>query len=159
MFMVQAKFEIMTKIALIACLIMGTGLLPTQLLGQTSQYPSQERVQGLLDALEYCKQELTKTQADIKNMEDNPSDYFLADYKEAQRLIERIKMCMASRRAELDSIRKEYPGWFNSPNAVLPYDRHQGITPRSLERQLKELERKISQVLNQFESLPKPKGP
>ncbi|MEM8926826.1 MAG: hypothetical protein AAGC45_01385 [Bacteroidota bacterium] len=149
----------MKKFPLVVCLIIGTGLLPAQLLGQTSQYPSQERVQGLLNELEYCKQELMKTQADIKNMEDNPSDYSLADYKEAQKLVEKIKTCMASRRAELDSIRKEYPGWFNSSNAVLPYDRHQGITPRSLEERLKKLERKISQVLDQFESLPKPKGP
>ena len=154
----QTEFEVMKKLPLVVFLIMGVSLLPAQLLCQTYQYPSQERVQELLDELEYCKQELTNVQADIKNMEDNPSDYSLADYKEAQKLVERIKTCMAARRAELDSIRKEYPGWFNSPNAVLPYDRHQGITPRSLEERLKDLERKISRVLDQFESLQRPKG-
>lgn len=91
-------------------------------------------------------------------MEENPSDYSLADYRDAEKLVERIKTCIATGRAELDSIRKEYPGWFNSPNAVLPYNRLNTITPRSLEERLKELERKISQVLDRFEGLLKPKG-
>ncbi len=159
MFIFQTKFEVMKNVALFVFLVLGAGLFPTLLSGQTYQYPSQERVGELLSQIEYCKQELESTQAEIKGMEDNPSDYSLAEYKQAQKLVERIKICVAARRAELDSIRKEYPGWFNSPNAVLPYDRHQGITPRSLEERLKDLERKISQVLDQFESLPTPKSP
>ncbi|UJH66619.1 hypothetical protein [Allomuricauda sp. SCSIO 65647] len=148
----------MKRVAVVMVLMLYTGLTSTPLFGQTYQYPSQERVQELLDEIEDCKQKLKNTQAEIKNMEANPSDYTLADYKEAEMLVERIKTCLAARRAELDSIRKEYPGWFNSPNAVLPYDRHNRITPRSLEERLKDLERKISQVLNRFEGLPKPKG-
>ncbi|MEM1258618.1 MAG: hypothetical protein AAGH81_08820, partial [Bacteroidota bacterium] len=83
----------MKKFPLVVCLIIGHSLLPAQLLGQTYHYPSEERVQKLLDQIEYCKQELKSIQSEIKNMEDNPSDYSLADYKEAQKLVERIKTC------------------------------------------------------------------
>ena len=148
----------MKRTVVMAMLVFCMGLTPTLLLGQAFQYPSQERVQELLNQIEYCKQELQNTQGQIKNMEVNPSEYSLADYKEAQNLVERIKTCIASGRAELDSIRKEYPGWFNSPNAVLPYDRHQEITPRTFQDRLKDLEQKINKVLNDFRNLPKPKG-
>lgn len=141
-------------VTLALCTVLGL----VSVVGQTYQYPSEERVQELLDEIEDCKQKLKNTQAEIKNMEDNPADYTLADYKEAEMLVERIKTCLAARRAELDSIRKEYPGWFNSPNAVLPYNRHDRITPRSLEERLKDLEKKISRILDRFEGLPKPKG-
>lgn len=148
----------MKRIVVVLTLVICAGLTPRILFGQTYQYPSQERVQELLNQIEYCKGELRNTQSQIKEMEDNPSDYSLADYKDAEKLVERIKTCIAAGRSELDSIRREYPGWFNSPNAVLPYDKLHKITPRSLEAQLKEMERKINQVLDSFESLPKPKG-
>ena len=145
----------MKKILRLTIVVLCAAWAPQSLQAQY-QYPSQERMQELLDQLEYCKQELKATQLEIKNMEENASEYTLAEYQESKMLVDRIKTCIAASRAELDNIRKEYPGWFNAKNAVLPYDRHQEMTPISLEERLGELDKKIEEILNRFNDLDKP---
>ncbi len=121
------------------------------------QTPSPERVTELLQQIGDCKTQITKTEDRIKTIEANADSYTLAEYNTAKEFLERLNTCLNMSRGELDSIRKEYPGWFNAPNTVMQLGKGHEITPRSLQEQLNAIEEKIKKVIASFEALDKPK--
>ncbi len=120
------------------------------------QIPSQERVETLLEQIDNCKRITTETEQLIETMEANPESYSLKDYNSAKELLERAKSCINISRGELDSLRKKFPGWFNSPNATMQLGRGNEITPRQLEKKVNDLDAKIRAVLERFNSIDNP---
>ncbi len=123
-----------------------------------NQTPSPERVEELLELLGYCKTNLTNTENRIKNMEESPEEYFLEQYNFAKELLEAHKGCRNRMRGVLASIRKDYPGWFNSPNATLSLGRDHDITPRELENKAATLEERHAALLKRFKKLEEPEN-
>ncbi len=130
----------------------------TTTVAQNYNYPSRELVEAILNDIDYCKNELKEAEADVAEMEGSPESYSLADYKDAQRLIERIKLCINVKRARLDDLRKEYPGWFNSPSAFsdIRIRWGGGPDPKAVQRLLNNMEERINNVLDAFSELEKP---
>ncbi|MEM7187766.1 MAG: hypothetical protein AAF466_14035 [Bacteroidota bacterium] len=136
-------------------------LFSSESIAQTNYTPpSPELVERLLNELESCKAIQKEAEADLKFMEANANDYTLADYIEVRNLINRAQSCINSRRAQLEELRKDYPGWFNSPNATMTINFHgrRTITPRQLENMLAQVENKIAAVLARFEKIPRPEN-
>ncbi len=121
-----------------------------------NQIPSEERVEELLQQIDNCKSLVTQTENNIKKMEDNPGSYTLAEYNAAKEFLDRVKTCLNTSRGELDSIRKEYPGWFNSPSATMPLGRGKEVTPRSLEEELSAIGKKIKAALKALDAIDEP---
>ncbi|MCP4978289.1 MAG: hypothetical protein GY931_19245 [Maribacter sp.] len=123
---------------------------------QTYNFPSQERVETLLEAIDKCKDVIADTQQRIKTMEANPDDYSLANYQDAKDLIDRAQGCLNQNRGELDSLRKEFPGWFNSPSTTMPLKKGKTISSGGLNKKLAALENKIKAILDSMRELEKP---
>lgn len=122
------------------------------------QIPSQERVQELLNQIENCKNQIDKTEKNIATMEAQAASYTLAQYNNGKALLERIKFCLNMSRAELANLKKEYPGWFNDPDAIINLGKGIEIKPHDLQKKLNEIERKIKKVIDRMEALEKPKN-
>lgn len=135
-------------------------LVSSELIAQNYTPPSRELVEQLLEELERCKEIQKEAQADLENMEANATEYTLADYMEVRNLINRAQTCINSRRTQLEELRKDYPGWFNSPNATLNINFHgmRSITPRQINQMLESVAAKIAATLARFEKLPKPEN-
>ncbi|MGI9550622.1 MAG: hypothetical protein ACR2MT_05440 [Aurantibacter sp.] len=123
---------------------------------QNNQYPSQERVETLLEQIDECKEVLADTEKQIKTMEGDATNYSLADYQEAKNLVDRIKTCLSRNRGELDAIRKDYPGWFNSPSLSMPLKKGKTISPKELEKIFDEVEAKIKAAIERMNALAEP---
>lgn len=135
-------------------------LFTSELISQNYTPPSRELVEQLLEELERCKDIQKEAQKDLENMEANANDYTLADYMQVRNLINRAQTCINSRRATLEELRKDYPGWFNNPGVAITIDVHgmRSITARQLQSMLESVENKIAAVLARFEKLPKPEN-
>ncbi len=135
-------------------------LFSSELIAQNYTPPSRQLVERLLNELETCKNIQKEAQKDLENMEANANDYTLAEYKAVENLISRAQSCINSRRAELDELRKEYPGWFNNPGVAITIDVHgmRSITARALQNRFAAIEAKIADVLARFEKMPKPEN-
>ena len=130
--------------------------LVAQAQAQSYTSPSQESVEVLLRNINKCKEVMDNTQQKIKTMQANPDDYSLADYQDAQGLMERARACLHQNRNKLDALRKEYPGWFNSPSATIPIKGGKTISSKGLKKNLDAIERKIKALLDGMEQLEKP---
>ena len=135
-------------------------LFTSELFAQNYTPPSRQMVERLLNELERCKNIQKEAQKDLETMEANANNYTLADYMEVKNLISRAQSCINSRRAELDELRKEYPGWFNNPGVAITIDVHgmRSITARALQNKLASVEAKIDAILARFEKMPKPEN-
>ncbi|WP_296385744.1 hypothetical protein [Winogradskyella sp.] len=120
--------------------------------------PSRELIETLLEELEDCKANLTKAENKIKKMEANSASYTLAQYNHTKNAVEISELCIKARRDELDALRKDYPGWFNSPNAILSLNRSRSITPRELVLAIETIEEKIAAAIKRAEALLEPKN-
>ncbi len=145
------RFNYISVAILFLCLF-----ITDQAYTQVYQFPSQERVTTLLDQIDSCKSIMAETEALIKTMEADPESYSLAEYNSAKKLIDRAKACIYANRKELESIRKEYPGWFNEPSVSMPLGKGETITPRQLEHGLSEIEAKIKLIISRMEAISKP---
>ncbi len=132
----------------------------SELIAQNYTPPSRELVENLLNELERCKDIQKEAQKDLENMEANANDYTLAEYKAVENLISRAQSCINSRRAQLDELRKEYPGWFNNPSASITIGVHgmRSINARQLQNRFAAIEAKIADVLARFEKLERPEN-
>ncbi len=144
------KFTNIIKPILLFCLIFSL-----QVQAQY-QIPSQERVEILLEQIDNCKRIATETEQLIKTIEANPEAHSLKDYNSAKELLERTKRCINIYRGELNSLRKKFPGWFNSPNATMQLGRGNEITPRQLEKKVNEVEAKIRVLLERLDNIDEP---
>ncbi|MEW4925769.1 hypothetical protein [Algibacter sp. 2305UL17-15] len=127
-----------------------------QTIAQTYTPPSRERVETLLEQIEECKEHIAVTESAIKAMEKDPTSYTLADYVAAEKYLRLSKKCVEVRRKELDSLRKEYPGWFNSPSATVTIKKGRHISPKELEDIMERVQKQINKVLKAFGSVDKP---
>lgn len=125
---------------------------------QAQQYepPSREQVQRLLDELDECKDILKDAQGYLERMEENPEQVTLKTYQDTQKLINNAEGCIADRRKKLDELRKEYPGWFNSPNATVSISRGDFINPKELERLHKAIEIALASISKQLAAIKPP---
>ncbi len=124
-----------------------------QTFAQGYSSPSREQIEIFLLELENCKAFLTDSENLIKTMEADPESYTLAVYNAAKSQVETSKICVNARRAELDELRKDYPGWFNNPNATLPLSKGHSITPRKLKLSIEDIQEKINTIIKRFEAL------
>lgn len=101
--------------------------------------PSQELVEQLLQQINDCKKEAEALREFLKT--DLGIDAFLKydEFKKNRYRLEEVEECIRKTREQLDKLRKDYPGWFNAPNAtVTVHDRDQ-IAAKDLEKKLEEL--------------------
>lgn len=119
--------------------------------------PSQERVETLLKKVDNCKKAISQGEGRIKVMEKNPESYTLAQYNLVKGFIESSKVCLNKLRTELAELRKDYPGWFNAPNATVALDREHFTSPKKLREALDEIKERIDAVLKSFEGFDEPK--
>ncbi len=98
-----------------------------QVLAQGPETPNRERVETLLERVDECKQGLEKEEEQLKMMEADPESVTLAQYNATKRVIEAYNKCLKAVRKELESLRKKYPGWFNSPSASMEVTVHRQV--------------------------------
>ena len=114
---------------------------------QSNNYPSQERVEDLLETINICKENLTQYDTELKEIENNPNKYTYREYLELKKNEKETENCIAQSRKELDTLRKDYPEWFNSPDAVMPLSNREEISPRGLEEIIEiDLEKEIAEL-------------
>ncbi|MEL6811332.1 MAG: hypothetical protein AAFP76_08370 [Bacteroidota bacterium] len=127
-------------------------------LAQGYQVPSRELVETLLTQLEKCKANLANAEKGLIEMKKNPGEYSLETYLWVENNAKEARECITQRREELDRLRKDYPGWFNSPTAFtdikLKYPEIH--SPRELAELLDGIELKITKVLAEWKKLPRP---
>ena len=131
-------------------------LIAGEITAQGYQSPSRELVESYLDQINSCKDFLNELEADIADMEKNAQQVTLAQYNEAKALHSRAKTCLAATRAKLDELRKDYPGWFNNPGAVLNLSKGNHVTPKGLNKGLEAVTAKIRKLLDRLEAIEKP---
>lgn len=142
------------KIVFILSMLLVGGIGNT--IAQSYTPPSREMVENYLDQIDSCKAFLKELEADIAEMENNPELVTLAQYKEAKALQSRAQTCLRATRAKLDELRKEYPGWFNSPGATVNLSKGQHITAKGLTAGLDAIEAKIDKLLNRLNAIEEP---
>lgn len=127
-------------------------------MAQGYQVPSRELVESLLEQLDECKKDLAQTEKEIGIMENNPGQYSLETYLFTKKYIKELKACMKFSRNQLDTLRKDYPGWFNSPSAFgdirLNWPRIN--TPKEIEEALERMNELVAKALAKFEKLQEP---
>ncbi|NND63996.1 MAG: hypothetical protein HKN48_12470 [Flavobacteriaceae bacterium] len=139
-------------------LLIFVAAIGTTTVAQNYNFPSRELVESILNDIDYCKNELKEAESNVAEMQGNPESYSLADYMNTKILIKRIKTCINVKRGQLDELRKEYPGWFNSPSAFsdIRIRWGGGPDPKAVNRLLDDMARRISEVLNDFDTIEKP---
>lgn len=125
---------------------------------QGYQVPSRELVESLLKQLDECKKDLAQAQKEIGIMENNPGQYTLDTYLLNKKFIKELKGCMKYCRGKLDTLRKDYPGWFNSPSAFADIrlqwpNMH---TPKEIAAALDRMDALLAKAVAQFELLEEP---
>ncbi|MEM7086171.1 MAG: hypothetical protein AAF489_08325 [Bacteroidota bacterium] len=130
----------------------------SEITAQTYVSPSRELVEQLLNRLETCKASLANANKGIAAMKKNPQDYSLETYLWVENLAKEADKCIADLRKQLDKLRKDYPGWFNSPSAFADINLRPPTlrSPLEMEDALAKIERKIHNALAQFKEFQKP---
>lgn len=125
---------------------------------QTYPIPSRELVQNLLEELDECKKNLERSENEIGIMENNPGQYSLELYLSTKAFIKELKACVKSNRAQLDLLRKDYPGWFNSPSAFadIRMSWPKIHSPQEIADALARVEARMERVFARFEILQVP---
>ena len=131
-------------------------LFSLNMTAQTYTPPNQNDVETLIDDIERCKSNIEKAEQQMEKLEADPGNYTYATYKNLQDAINENKKCVAAARKELEKLRKDYPGWFNSPSATVPNRQYNWVTPRELQELLDEVERKMDELLSGFGDLIEP---
>jgi len=124
---------------------------------QTYPYPSQERVDTLLEEIQECKVLLQKMQESLDAMNATPESTTLKEYLDTKKLIEVGERCIADRRKELDKLREEYPGWFNGTGSVLSSKRNREIAGEDIEKEWLKIDILMRQLRESFDDIDKPK--
>lgn len=121
---------------LITALLGLSFLVPASAQGYTP--PSQELVTQLLSQINACKKEATALKEFLAT--DQGIDAFInyEAYKKSRYRLEEVEKCIAKNREELDTLRKNYPGWFNGSSTIILPDRNE-IIARELEQKVEEL--------------------
>jgi len=127
-------------------------------MAQGYESPSRELVETLLEQLDECKRELTEAENGISLMEKSPGEYTLATYLATKDFIKKLKNCIKSSRSRLERIRKDYPGWFNSPSAFsdIRLSWPKINSPKEMEEALARMRVLMAQVIAQYEILEEP---
>ncbi|MDC8004924.1 hypothetical protein POV27_12755 [Aureisphaera galaxeae] len=121
--------------------------------------PSRDRVEALLERADDCKKNIEKEEENLKMMEADPESVTLAQYNATKQAIAAYKKCLNVVRKELDSLRKDYPGWFNSPSATLEVTVHRQIiiiTPLIILAMLTDMEGVMKAIQARFGAIPEP---
>ena len=128
-------------------------------MAQGYQVPSRELVESLLKQLDECKKDLAQAEKEIGIMENNPGQYSLETYLFTKKYIKELKDCVKYSRGKLDNLRKDYPGWFNSPNAFEDIRLHwpRINTPKEIEEALARIDALVAKAVAQFQLLEEPK--
>jgi DNA repair exonuclease SbcCD ATPase subunit len=136
------KLTHILKPVLLFCLVFS---IQTQ--AQNNNFPSQERVEELLENINICKDNLAQYDSELKEIENNPDNFTYGQYLELKKKEKETENCIAQSRKELDTLRKDYPEWFNNPDAVMPLSNRQEISPRELEEIIEiDLEKEIAEL-------------
>ena len=128
-------------------------------MAQGYQVPSRELVESLLKQLDECKKDLAQAEKEIGIMENNPGQYSLDTYLFTKKYIKELKDCMKYSRGKLDTLRKDYPGWFNSPSAFGDIRLHwpKVNTPKEIAEALDRIDALVAKAVAQFDLLDEPK--
>jgi len=130
-------------------------LLVTPSIAQGYQVPSRELVENLLKQLDECKKDLAQAEKEIGIMENNPGQYSLDTYLFNKKFIKELKDCINYSRGKLDTLRKDYPGWFNSPSAFsdirLTWPKIH--SPQEIAEVVARIERAVNDVRARFDKL------
>jgi len=128
-------------------------------MAQGYQVPTRELVESLLKQLDECKKDLAQAEKEIGIMENNPGQYSLETYLFTKKYIKELKGCVKYSRGKLDTLRKDYPGWFNSPSAFSDIRMHwpRINTPKEIEEALARIDALVAKAVAQFELLEEPK--
>lgn len=128
-------------------------------MAQGYQVPSRELVESLLKQLDECKKDLAQAEKEIGIMENNPGQYSLDTYLFTKKYIKELKDCMKYSRGKLDTLRKDYPGWFNSPSAFGDIRLHwpKVNTPKEIAEVLDRIDAQVAKAVAQFNLLDEPK--
>jgi hypothetical protein len=134
-------------------------LFTSEVIAQGYESPSRERVETLLEQLEDCKDTQKELENNVINMELDPESVTLKEYNEAQRYANNAKACANILREKLDALRKDYPGWFNDPNATISVKKpvRKNITPREMQKYIDQVNESLETVLARLQAL-KPYG-
>jgi hypothetical protein len=76
---------------------------------------------------------LAQYDSELKEIENDPNNYTYGEYLELKKKEKETINCITQSRKELDTLRKDYPEWFNNPGAMMPLSNRQEISPRGLE--------------------------
>ena len=127
-------------------------------MAQGYQVPSRELVESLLEQLDECKKDLAQAEKEIGIMENNPGQYSLDTYLFTKKYIKELNDCMKYCRGKLDTLRKDYPGWFNSPSAFGDIRLHwpKINSPKEIEEALARMDELVAKALARFEKIQKP---
>jgi len=133
-------------------------LIAPNVISQTYVSPSRELVQQLLNEIDKCKKDLANAEKGMAVMKKNPSEYSLETYLWVENLAKEAKECIAYNRKELDKLRDDYPGWFNSPSALAELNiRHPLFrTMQEVMADLNDMQAKIDAILARFKEFQKP---
>ena len=132
-------------------------LIPsTTVIAQGYQSPSRERVETLLEKLNVCMDVLKDLEQDIAYMESNPGKYTLEQYQDAKTYKKMAEGCIADTRNELDHLRKDYPGWFNSGSATVDLGKGHAISANDLNARWDAIAKKMDKLLNRLNKISKP---
>ncbi len=129
-------------------------------LAQGYTAPSRDRVEALLESIDNCKKNLKKEEQELKMMEADPESVTLARYNLTKDAIKLYKFCLEKSRKELDSLRKDYPGWFNSPSATMEATVHRRVlilTPAIILAFIPDMESFFKMISGRFAAIPEPK--
>ena len=96
-------------------------ILSAPMMAQGYPSPSRQLVQTLLEQLDECKKDLTQAEKEIGIMENNPGQYSLETYLFNKKFIKELKACIKSSRNQLETLRKDYPGWFKQSKRLCGY--------------------------------------
>lgn len=146
----------MKKSVKIIVLLVITFLNVQEGLSQSAIFPSRETVESLLQKLDECKQSLKGGQDGIKTMQANPTGFSLKLYLATQEQVRVAKLCIQYLREDLDELRKQYPGWFNSPGTVMPLGRGREISASELTRSINSATTELVELEADFDILDEP---
>jgi len=135
---------------LIVCL-----LFSAEVVAQDYESPSRELIESLLTKLEDCKDNQKSLENNVINMELDPESVTLKEYNEAKRYAKNAKDCANFLRKKLDALRKDYPGWFNSPNATISVQKpkRRTITSREMQEYIDQANESLATILARLEAL------
>jgi len=130
-------------------------LFSSEIIAQGYESPSRERVETLLEQLEDCKDTQREFENNVINMELDPESVTLKEYNVAKGYAKNAQTCATILREKLDALRKDYPGWFNSPNATIGVQKpkRRTITPREMQEYIDQANESLDTVLARLQAL------